>query len=202
MALPTCCRVASGRRALAVGDGVALLGVEGMSMTEESHQSVTIAAARKLATTSKTPPQMTGVTPRWLLRLLPWVHVSSGTYRVNRRKVVLREHARVPLEMENGDAVVTGPHLRALPLLAHASSEFLDDVAGQFRSVRFEAGEAIVNEGEPGNEFFVIGQGTAEVTHVGNSGIKLRANILGAGESFGEGALLGNDFRTATVRAV
>jgi len=30
-------------------------------------------------------PQMQGITSRWLLRQLPWVQASGGTYRVNRR---------------------------------------------------------------------------------------------------------------------
>ncbi|MFF9479739.1 hypothetical protein [Streptomyces sp. NPDC014733] len=40
-------------------------------------------AARNIATTTKTRPQMRGITSRWLLRLLPWVEVTGGTYRVN-----------------------------------------------------------------------------------------------------------------------
>ncbi|HEX9243239.1 MAG TPA: family 2A encapsulin nanocompartment shell protein [Anaeromyxobacter sp.] len=41
-------------------------------------------AARQLANTTKTPPQMLAITPRWLISLLPWVAVEAGTYRVNR----------------------------------------------------------------------------------------------------------------------
>ncbi len=47
--------------------------------------SLSTAAARNLATTTKSVPQMQGITSRWLLRLLPWVEASGGTYRVNRR---------------------------------------------------------------------------------------------------------------------
>jgi hypothetical protein len=43
-------------------------------------------AARQLANTTKTPPQWVGVTPRWLVSLLPWTPVEAGTYRVNRVK--------------------------------------------------------------------------------------------------------------------
>ena len=43
-------------------------------------------AARQLANTTKTPPQMGTITPRWLVRFLPWVPVESGTYRINRVK--------------------------------------------------------------------------------------------------------------------
>src|SRR6266540_5295929 len=48
-------------------------------------QSLDTAAARNLATTTKSVPQMRGISPRWLLRVLPLVEVSGGTYRVNRR---------------------------------------------------------------------------------------------------------------------
>jgi hypothetical protein len=41
-------------------------------------------AARQLANTTKTPPQWIGVTPRWLVSLLPWTPVEAGTYRVNK----------------------------------------------------------------------------------------------------------------------
>ncbi len=35
---------------------------------------------------------MVGITPRYLSRLLPWVEVNSGTYRINRQKVVLAHY--------------------------------------------------------------------------------------------------------------
>jgi hypothetical protein len=47
--------------------------------------SLGTAAARNLATTTKTPPQMQGIANRWVQRILPWVEVKGGTYRVNRR---------------------------------------------------------------------------------------------------------------------
>ncbi len=50
-------------------------------------QSLSTAAARNLATTTKSAPQMQAITSRWLLRMLPWVDVAGGTYRVNRRVV-------------------------------------------------------------------------------------------------------------------
>jgi hypothetical protein len=43
-------------------------------------------AARQLANTTKTPPQLTAITPRWLVQLLNWVPVESGTYRVTKVK--------------------------------------------------------------------------------------------------------------------
>lgn len=40
--------------------------------------------ARLTSTTTKTTPQWRGTTPRWLLKLLPYIQVKAGVYRVNR----------------------------------------------------------------------------------------------------------------------
>src|SRR6202142_4337989 len=50
----------------------------------EPRLSLSATAARNLATATVTVPQMTDITPRWLHRLLPWVDVDGGVYRVNR----------------------------------------------------------------------------------------------------------------------
>jgi len=44
------------------------------------------AAARQLANATKTVPQMSSITPRWLTHLLPWIGVEAGIYRLNRVK--------------------------------------------------------------------------------------------------------------------
>ena len=43
-------------------------------------------AARQLANATKTVPQMSSITPRWLTHLLQWVPVEAGIYRLNRVK--------------------------------------------------------------------------------------------------------------------
>jgi SHS2 domain-containing protein len=43
-------------------------------------------AARQLAIATRTVPQMQKITPRWLTRLLNWVPVESGVYRLNKVK--------------------------------------------------------------------------------------------------------------------
>jgi len=57
-----------------------------MSETSKAHQALGDRAARQLANTTKTVPQMTAITPRWLVRFLEWKPVESGTLRVNRVK--------------------------------------------------------------------------------------------------------------------
>ena len=55
-----------------------------MRKEAEIHLSLSAAAARNLATATVTVPQYTEITPRWLHKLLPWVDVDGGVYRVNR----------------------------------------------------------------------------------------------------------------------
>lgn len=54
--------------------------------TQPARVSLSTPAARNLATATVTVPQWTEITPRWLHKLLPWVDVDGGVYRVNRVK--------------------------------------------------------------------------------------------------------------------
>lgn len=57
-------------------------------MADEYEQPLALGdvAARQLANATKTVPQMSTITPRWLVHLLPWVGVEAGIYRLNRVK--------------------------------------------------------------------------------------------------------------------
>ena len=75
----------------------------------------------------------------------------------------------------------------------------LADVANQFETREFVAGENVVIEGEEGQEFFMIESGRVVVTTraAGSEPV----NQMGAGGYFGEVALLKNQPRNATVTA-
>ncbi len=51
---------------------------------ETPQLSLNAKAARNLATATVTVPQWSEITPRWLLKLLPWVDIDGGVYRINR----------------------------------------------------------------------------------------------------------------------
>src|SRR6188768_742046 len=88
-------------------------------------RSVTTSVARNLANTTKTPPKMMSITPRWVLSLLPWVQVDGGTYRVNRTKVELSKAERIAVEI-TGDVVAIPPQaLRSVPLFYRVSDALL-----------------------------------------------------------------------------
>ena len=55
-------------------------------MADAPQLALSDVAARQLANATKTPPQMSTITPRWLTHLLPWVPVEAGIYRLNKVK--------------------------------------------------------------------------------------------------------------------
>jgi hypothetical protein len=55
-------------------------------MATDPRRTLSDTAARQLADTTKTRPQLAAITPRWLVRLMHWLPVEAGTYRVNRVK--------------------------------------------------------------------------------------------------------------------
>jgi NADH dehydrogenase len=69
-----------------------------------------------------------------------------------------------------------------------------------FASQRFEAGETIVRKGEVGDRMYLVTEGEVEVVTEDSDGRKLVVATLGAGEYFGEMALLSKQPRSATVR--
>ncbi len=57
-----------------------------MPTDEQAHLALSDPAARQLANATKTTAQLDTITPRWLVRLLLWVPVEAGIYRLNRVK--------------------------------------------------------------------------------------------------------------------
>lgn len=86
--------------------------------------------------------------------------------------------------------------LRKVPLFDGCNEKQLEFIATRVDEVDVAAGKTLTQEGRSGGEFFVILSGDAEVKRGGRN----VAN-LGAGDYFGEIALLDNGARTATVVA-
>ena len=86
--------------------------------------------------------------------------------------------------------------LKNVPFFDGLTKKELEVIAQQTDELDVRAGKVLAREGDVGHEFFVIEQGTAEVTRKGE-----RVRELGPGDFFGEIALLEEERRTATVRA-
>ena len=165
-------------------------------------QSLDAKAARNLATTTKTVPQLQGITPRWLLSLLPWVQVESGTYRVNRVKVVIKPDERIAAIVDGGKAQIEAKQLRAFSLFRTLDESLLERIAGHFSSEKADVGQFVVSEGEFGKKFFIIAQGKVEITTLNDAGKKDRGSLLGAGDYFGELSLGSAQKSPAVVKAL
>jgi len=83
----------------------------------QRHLSLGTAAARNLATTTKSAPQMQEITSRWLLKLLPWVETKGGVFRVNRRLSYTVGDGRVTFTNTGATVQVIPQELTELPLL-------------------------------------------------------------------------------------
>lgn len=165
-------------------------------------RSVTTAVARNLATTTKTSPKMMSITPRYLLKLLPWVQVNGGTYRVNRTKVELAKAERIAVDFADGVASIPSNSLRSVPLFSRLPDAILSRMAGYFRSESVPIGNKLLVEGEDRSKFFVIAQGQVEVLSKGVHGSDLRIALLSEGEFFGESDLTSDKPSDATIRTI
>ncbi len=168
---------------------------------KDNRQSVSTDGARHLATTTKTVPQMIGITPRWLLQLLPAVEVSSGTYRVNRRKVLDPPRSKVRVELNDRGKVVNPGELRAIRIFSQLDDKMLSKLASNLVREEYAPGDVIVQEGDKGSQFFIMVRGQAQVHTTGARGRDLILSVLSAGDYFGEVALITRTDRTASVRA-
>jgi CRP-like cAMP-binding protein len=165
-------------------------------------RSVTTGVARNLADTTKTSPKMMSITPRWLLKLLPWVQVDGGTYRVNRTKVELPRAERINVEVIENNAAVAIEALHGIPLFSRLPDSVLARMAGRFKTETVSLGNNLIVEGRDGSKFFVIAQGQVEVLSKGAHGSDLRLALLTDGEYFGEEELAEDRPSDMTVRTI
>ncbi|MDQ3761626.1 MAG: cyclic nucleotide-binding domain-containing protein [Actinomycetota bacterium] len=171
---------------------------------ERPRLSLSTTAARNLATTTKSEPQMQGITSRWLLRVLPWVEASGGTFRVNRRLTYAVGDGRVTFTQEGSEVRVIPDELRELAVLrGFDDTEVLGALAGRFSQREFEAGNTILQEGQPADQVFLIAHGKVNRIRTGEFGDPTVLDVLSDGDYFGVRELVeSHDNWTYSVRAV
>ncbi|MFF3008546.1 family 2B encapsulin nanocompartment shell protein [Kitasatospora sp. NPDC057940] len=156
--------------------------------------SLTTAAARNLATTTKSAPQMQEITSRWLLKVLPWVQAAGGAYRVNRR---------LTYTVGNGvvEFIKTGSQVRVIPaelgelalLRGFEDEDVLTALADRCEQRDFGPGEVLTTQGGAADRIFLIAHGKVNKIGTGKYGDDTVVGVAGDGDRFGDDALLNPD---------
>ncbi|QKQ76040.1 family 2B encapsulin nanocompartment shell protein [Nostoc sp. TCL240-02] len=158
---------------------------------EHPRLSLSTAAARNLAKTTKSAPQMQGITSRWLLKMLPWVQTKGGTYRVNRRLTYSIGDGRVTFTNTGAEVRVIPQELGELPLLREFDDvDVLNALAGRFVQQEFAPGDIIVQSGQPANQLFLIAHGKVNKIGLGKYDEQPVLGVLADGDYFGDRTLL------------
>ncbi len=170
----------------------------------EQPLSLGTAAARNLATTTKSVPQMQAISSRWLLRVLPWVQVSAGTYRVNRRLTYTVGDGRVEFISTGSQVRVIPPELGELPTLrGFGDTAVLESLADGCVQREYAPGDVLVEAGRPADQVFLIAHGKVRQIAPGAYDEGTTLAVLANGEYFGDAVLTGPEHAWEfTVRAV
>ena len=115
------------------------------------------------------------ILPVVTIGLWPWLR------RLDDQLIVPREQLRL---------------LQGVPMFEPLSLAVMERLASGLREVAYPRGSEIIRQGDPGDAFYVLVDGTVEVTRDGT-----HLADLGAGQSFGEVALISGQPRNATVSA-
>lgn len=92
--------------------------------------------------------------------------------------------------------------LKNVPFFAKLSPEELRDLAERLVPRRFGSGQVIFHLGDPGGLLYIITEGTVKISNATPDGQEALLAILGAGDFFGELALLDDAPRSATAEAL
>ncbi|GIJ44887.1 Crp/Fnr family transcriptional regulator [Virgisporangium aliadipatigenens] len=170
----------------------------------EERLSLSTAAARNLATTTKSVPQMQEITSRWLLKLLPWVETKGGAFRVNRRLSYTVGDGRITFTSTGAQIRVIPEELRELPVLREFDDlTALRSLADRFSQQEFSAGEVIVRQGQEADRLFLLAHGKVSKVGQGQYGDDTVLGVLADGEYFGDQVLAdGNAHWEFTVKAL
>ncbi|KZM73561.1 family 2B encapsulin nanocompartment shell protein [Nocardia terpenica] len=162
----------------------------------ENHvrKSLSTGAARNLAHTTKSEPQMQGITSRWLTRRLPWTEVRGGVYRVNRRLTYTLGNGEIEFDVDGPQARVIPVELRELSQLRDMEDEdILGALAGSFEQRDLDPGEIVAEFGNPMDQLVLVVHGKLSKLGTGEYGETLGLGVLAGGMHAGDRMLVDRD---------
>lgn len=110
---------------------------------------------------------------------------------------IMREDV-VVMETPDEAAVVLN-RLPQIPLFSHLKPDEFMGVVEKINLRRFDVGDKIIKEGEPGEAFYIIARGKAKVSKKDPKGKDVEVAVIQEGEFFGEFAFFSESVRHASV---
>ena len=92
--------------------------------------------------------------------------------------------------------------LSQVPIFAHLETERLQLLTGKLRPRRYQRGEVIFHEDDPGDRMHIIVDGSVKISVASEDGREKNIALFKPGECFGEMALLDGSSRSATATAM
>ena len=92
--------------------------------------------------------------------------------------------------------------LITVPFFTGLQQGDIDELARRLVIRRFGPGQVIFHHGDPGGLLYIISRGKVKISHSTPDGQEALLAILGAGDFFGELALLDNSPRSATAESI
>lgn len=115
-------------------------------------------------------------------------------------RIVNMVDGRVISDVLIGESTAICEFLKRCTLFASFTPSQLAKVADRMDLEEFEDGSLIIKQGDPGEKFYVLRSGNAQVW-IETRGERRKVATLKEGDFFGEAALLSGDPRNATVQA-
>lgn len=92
--------------------------------------------------------------------------------------------------------------LKSLDLFSHLDQSAVKDLKGQIDTIKVFSGNELIRQGDPGDSMYIVHSGRLQIIFKGSNGDERVVDEISRGECVGEMALITEEKRSATVRAI